>query len=114
MLNFAGFDAQSRPAYSERTTPAQIRSDLDVKTILFTQNEVDAIYTKLQGQANVTAEIKEKYNEEIKERTDGIVCPFCGKQLVLRNGKYGSFYGCTGYPPMSVQSANKEIAQLML
>lgn len=76
----------------------KLRSDLDVKTILFTQNEVDAIYTKLQGQANVTAEIKEKHIEEIKERTEGTVCPFCGKQLVLRNGKYGSFYGCTGYP----------------
>lgn len=26
------------------------------------------------------------------------VCPQCGGQLVLRNGKYGSFYGCSNYP----------------
>lgn len=30
--------------------------------------------------------------------TDGAVCPQCGSKLVLRNGKYGSFYGCSGYP----------------
>lgn len=25
-------------------------------------------------------------------------CPKCGGSLVLRNGKYGSFYGCSNYP----------------
>lgn len=26
------------------------------------------------------------------------VCPQCGGKLVLRNGQYGSFYGCSNYP----------------
>lgn len=26
------------------------------------------------------------------------VCPECGEQLVGRNGKYGAFVGCAGYP----------------
>ena len=26
------------------------------------------------------------------------LCPNCNTQLVLRNGKYGSFYGCPNYP----------------
>lgn len=26
------------------------------------------------------------------------ICPRCGGQLILRQGKYGSFYGCTNYP----------------
>lgn len=26
------------------------------------------------------------------------VCPRCGGQIVLRQGKYGSFYGCSNYP----------------
>lgn len=30
--------------------------------------------------------------------TDGGICPQCGSKLVLRNGKYGDFYGCSGYP----------------
>jgi len=25
-------------------------------------------------------------------------CPYCGCVLKLRNGKFGEFYGCTGYP----------------
>ena len=30
--------------------------------------------------------------------TNGQLCPKCGKELVLRKGKYGSFYACSGYP----------------
>lgn len=26
------------------------------------------------------------------------ICPRCGGKLVLRQGKYGNFYGCSGYP----------------
>mgnify|MGYP001602934685 CR=1 FL=1 len=25
-------------------------------------------------------------------------CPDCGRYLVARDGKYGKFWGCTGYP----------------
>ena len=37
-----------------------------------------------------------------KERRDTAVasgrCPRCGGSLVLRNGRYGQFYGCSNYP----------------
>ena len=37
-----------------------------------------------------------------QERRDAAVasgkCPRCGGNLVLRNGKYGKFYGCSNYP----------------
>jgi len=37
-----------------------------------------------------------------KERRDAAVtngrCPKCGGKLVLRHGRYGSFYGCSNYP----------------
>lgn len=26
------------------------------------------------------------------------ICPDCGQQLIRRNGRYGEFWGCTGYP----------------
>lgn len=26
------------------------------------------------------------------------ICKWCGRKLVLRNGKYGEFYGCSNYP----------------
>jgi len=25
-------------------------------------------------------------------------CPFCGKKMKIRNGKFGEFWGCMGYP----------------
>ena len=25
-------------------------------------------------------------------------CPVCGKEMVKRKGKFGEFYGCSGYP----------------
>lgn len=31
-------------------------------------------------------------------QTNGQLCPHCGKELVLRKGRYGSFYACSGYP----------------
>ena len=40
--------------------------------------------------------------KEAKYRTDSKIssgiCPQCGGTLVRRNGKYGSFYGCSNYP----------------
>ena len=33
-----------------------------------------------------------------QENTDSQVCPKCGKPLVERNGKFGRFLGCTGFP----------------
>ncbi len=38
-------------------------------------------------------------NIETKKRSiANNVCPYCGRILVLRKGKYGSFMGCSGYP----------------
>ena len=33
-----------------------------------------------------------------KQAEKSKVCPRCGHKLVLRNGKYGKFYGCSNYP----------------
>ena len=36
---------------------------------------------------------------EKKEATKtGELCPECGSELVIRNGKYGSFTACSNYP----------------
>ena len=42
---------------------------------------------------NIRAAVREE-NYKIASR----ICPKCGGTLVLRNGKYGSFYGCSNYP----------------
>ena len=43
--------------------------------------------------ANVEAR---RYRSKVNVRNG--ICPDCGGQLVLRRGKYGSFYGCSNYP----------------
>ncbi|MDR2941501.1 MAG: topoisomerase DNA-binding C4 zinc finger domain-containing protein [Treponema sp.] len=35
---------------------------------------------------------------EKKQKVNSLICPKCGGSLVIRNGPYGSFYGCSNYP----------------
>ncbi len=35
---------------------------------------------------------------EVNRKLESGICPKCGGRLVLRNGRYGSFYGCSNYP----------------
>lgn len=36
--------------------------------------------------------------EELKKEHAGKKCEKCGKEMVVRNGRYGYFLGCSGYP----------------
>lgn len=73
--------------------------------IVLTQAAVDDIYAKLLA-ANVTDRKARKEHvksaKETKKRRDVAVangiCPRCGGKLVLREGRYGKFYGCSNYP----------------
>ncbi|GKU25796.1 restriction endonuclease [Clostridium folliculivorans] len=51
--------------------------------------------------------VEVKNKNEIFNKT---ICPKCGANLVLRDGRYGYFYGCEGYPQCSfttnVEGAN--------
>ena len=42
-------------------------------------------------------DIKNKIKEDTF-KVDNMICPKCGGNLVVRNGKYGSFIGCSNYP----------------
>ena len=35
---------------------------------------------------------------EVSDDSEAMKCPNCGKPMKMRVGKYGPFYGCTGYP----------------
>ena len=42
---------------------------------------------------------KTKINEKIASiKTNGGVCPKCGGKLIMREGKYGNFIGCSNFP----------------
>ena len=42
---------------------------------------------------------KNKIDKKIASiKTKGGVCPKCGGELIMREGKYGSFIGCSNFP----------------
>lgn len=54
---------------------------------------VELIVVRLKRKA------KEKINQKIASiKTDGGICPKCGGKLIMRDGKYGSFIGCSNFP----------------
>ena len=34
----------------------------------------------------------------LDEEQEPLICPKCGKALIEKNGKFGKFLGCTGFP----------------
>lgn len=66
----------------------------------YTTSEMDYIYRMLinASQSNVT---QREHIENIRSTQDEIknnICPRCRGNLVLKDGKYGKFYGCSNYP----------------
>ena len=68
---------------------------------IFTIEEMNDIYSKLlEHKKNPQISTKEHIRaiKQMKTDIDNNICPRCGKQLVLKKGQYGEFYGCSGYP----------------
>lgn len=62
-----------------------------------TTNEQD-ILTDFYNDFSETYKVAEKSMEKIPEKKVGRTCPECGKDLVVRRGKYGEFVACSGFP----------------
>ena len=68
---------------------------------ILTSSEVEKIYqTLIDYKNNPQLTNKEHIGNiyKLQQSIENNICPRCGKILVLREGKYGSFYGCSGYP----------------
>lgn len=64
----------------------------DIKEIILKSNIVDKEKRRLHVK-NIKNKIKLD-NDKVKN----MICPKCGNELVLRNGKNGTFIGCSSYP----------------
>lgn len=67
--------------------------------------EIDPIAKRLKEASYVDADTEDKHTQSVRtiitkkeEALRSGKCPKCGGDLVFRNGKYGSFYGCSNYP----------------
>ena len=69
--------------------------DADIEEIYIKVLELNII-EKSERKKHVR-NIRYKINEE-KKKTNNMICPKCGNDLVIKNGKYGEFVGCSNYP----------------
>lgn len=60
-------------------------------------NNVANILRRYQNN-NITEEEHIKNIHKLQEDIENNICPRCGAKLVIRNGDYGEFYGCSNYP----------------
>lgn len=78
---------------------------LSYKTIYIDEGDAKKIHdllSKVNVRDSVSAD-EHIYKIEVAKEINNIkascgICPKCGGSLVLRNGKYGSFFGCSNYP----------------
>ena len=75
-----------------------IRKELKERKVIYTKEQIKQFERKLKPLTNVSNKVKKQHIEDIKQKYETNVCPFCGKKLIKRAGKYGEFMGCTGYP----------------
>lgn len=72
------------------------RIEDDVKEQIFKKLNYLNIDSKENRQAHVAA-IHNNINEK-NNKIEADICPRCGETLIMRNGKYGQFKGCSNYP----------------
>lgn len=71
----------------------KLRAMLKQSMPVYSHEEIQDMASKLQKFTNKNVVEKQQHINDIKTK-----CPFCGSELVLRNGKYGEFWGCGAYP----------------
>lgn len=77
----------------------------EYKTTYITDNDVQAVLAILTGN-NIRKTVSDsqhvknirKATKEVNAAINSGICPKCGGHLIERNGKYGTFYGCSNYP----------------
>lgn len=77
--------------------------DKDINEIAKIINDKN-IVDKTKRKKHVS-DIKNKIKEE-NNKLENMVCPKCGNELVLRNGKYGTFIACSNYPKCKYTNNN--------
>lgn len=81
------------PTIKSYTTSVLRSEDVQEVINILQQNNVRDVVKNKEHVRNIRT-AKYKMDSTINSG----VCPKCGGKLIARNGKYGSFYGCSNYP----------------
>lgn len=73
----------------------KISEDFISKKKVLGINDIDVIYSNLGKYAGNN---KEQHIKDVKKFKEGYQCPLCNGRLIVKSGKYGSFWGCSNYP----------------
>jgi DNA topoisomerase I len=96
----------------------------DVKYTARMEEELDEIEDGQREWRTAMNEFYERFEKDLKhaeehmtdikrmEKPTDLVCEKCGKPLVIKWGKHGSFFACTGYPDFSPRSAEADLENL--
>ncbi len=60
------------------------------------KNVIRDFYGPFEKELKVADDVIEKV--EIEDQTTGEICELCGKPMVIKNGRFGDFIACSGYP----------------
>lgn len=76
-----------------------------IRDVVLSEEEMEQFGDRLLQVASREASDRELHLTNIaenklrrEERVAAGLCPLCGSKLVLRKGRYGEFWGCSGYP----------------
>ncbi|MDR3699957.1 MAG: type I DNA topoisomerase [Candidatus Sulfopaludibacter sp.] len=96
----------------------------DVKYTAQMEEELDEIEEGQRDWRQAMSEFYERFDKDLKhaeehmvdikrmEKPTDLMCEKCGKPLVIKWGKHGSFFACTGYPDFSPRSAEADLEKL--
>ena len=75
-----------------------LRYYLEHHPIIYTYQQLTEWANLLSPIANVSPMEQVDHINQITNRFTSQFCPFCGAPLILRQGKFGVFWGCSAYP----------------
>jgi DNA topoisomerase-1 len=96
----------------------------DVKYTARMEEELDEIEEGKLDWRQAMGEFYERFEKDLKhaeehmtdvkrmERPTDLTCEKCGKPLVIKWGKHGSFFACTGYPDFSPRDTEADLESL--
>ena len=75
------------------------------RPIVFDDSKKQILYDYIKSNQHTGKEARQahknnfiSYKESLDEMKNNKICPYCKTDLVLREGKYGKFFGCSNYP----------------
>lgn len=89
IVYFRKLKSTIRKYQKEQLSPQQVKEAL---------NAIKAVnITSLSARKEHVRNVQQTRKQRNLKVANGI-CPRCGGKLILRNGQYGAFYGCSNYP----------------